>query len=149
MNSVQSLAVQQGASVKLAVPTTRAARSNSCGPPSHAVLEKDGTLEEKVQELAEDTEALREEFDHLEKFIKRTVNKKTSVANLEENQPLNVDPRIGEQLLATSPPVAYDDNYLRVRLGSGLASSYINASRVRFPGDRPQVTRHILSLLLL
>ena len=93
---MQSLVLKQEPSEKLGLPPTRASRTNSSGPPSHAVLEKDATLQEKVQELVQNTEALREEFDHLEKFIKRTVNKKTSVANLEENQHLNVDRRIGE-----------------------------------------------------
>ena len=68
--------------------------------PSHSVLQKDDTLQDKVKELAANTELLDSEFERLGKFVKENVVKESEVAAREENKAHNRYLDIGNEMVA-------------------------------------------------
>ena len=65
--------------------------------PEHHVLKKDATLKELVKEVAEDEEALDNEYDRIGDYVEEHIHKVSSVARMEENKPHNRYTDIGEK----------------------------------------------------
>jgi hypothetical protein len=65
--------------------------------PAHWILRKDDTLEEKVNELAQEKEVLEEEFARMEEFVTKTVSTPSTVARMEEHKEHNRYKDIGNK----------------------------------------------------
>ena len=109
-------------------------------------LVKTNELPQQAKEVAENTEFLENEYNSVLEFVRQNIKKETTVAKQEQHKDHNRYTDIGKYSINLVPsyiykinhpsifPVPFDDNFVNLPPNPDGEVTYVNASRVVFPG---------------